>query len=148
MAVLLPTFLLLLLLTLQPACILYTRGVMESAAAETARLMTTAQDESDLSYQAFAQRRLAAVPNVDIFHAGGAAAWDIELTRSEASGGAVAVTIRGYVTPLPVLGAFASTLGTTNVYGDVELEVSVAYDGRPGWLEGDYESWTAMWDDE
>ena len=34
----LPTFLTLILLALQPVCLLYTRAVMESAAAETARL--------------------------------------------------------------------------------------------------------------
>ena len=40
-AFLLLTFLTLILLALQPVCLLYTRAVMESAAAETARLMTT-----------------------------------------------------------------------------------------------------------
>ena len=43
----LPTFLTLILLALQPVCLLYTRAVMESAAAETARLMTTTTAEDD-----------------------------------------------------------------------------------------------------
>ena len=43
----LPTFLMLILLALQPVCLLYTRAVMESAAAETARLMTTTTAEDD-----------------------------------------------------------------------------------------------------
>lgn len=66
----LPTFLALILLALQPVCLLYTRAVMESAAAETARLMTTTTAEDD-DLKEFARRRLAAVPNVSIFHAGG-----------------------------------------------------------------------------
>ena len=66
----LPTFLTLILLALQPVCLLYTRAVMESAAAETARLMTTTTAEDD-DLKEFTRRRLAAVPNVSIFHAGG-----------------------------------------------------------------------------
>ena len=86
-AVLLPSFLILMLLALQPVCILYTRGVMESAAAETARLMITSEAESKASLKAFALRRLAAVPDVEIFHAGGPLSWDIELVGAAASGG-------------------------------------------------------------
>ncbi len=145
-AVLLPTFLVLLLLALQPVCMLYTRGVMESAAAETARLMITGEEEDDYAYQAFAVRRLAAVPDIDIFHAGGPAAWDIDLGRAGDSGGGVSVRIAGSVSPLPVLGVFAGAFGETNVHGDVEMEVTVSYEGRPSWLEGSYDTWIEMWD--
>lgn len=78
-AFLLPTFLTLILLALQPVCLLYTRAVMESAAAETARLMITTTAEDD-DLKEFTRRRLAAVPNVSIFHAGGPLSWDIELS--------------------------------------------------------------------
>ncbi len=84
-AFLLPTFLTLILLALQPVCLLYTRAVMESAAAETARLMTTTTAEDD-DLEEFTRRRLAAVPNVSIFHAGGPLSWDIELGRAGAGG--------------------------------------------------------------
>ena len=80
-AFLLPTFLTLILLALQPVCLLYTRAVMESAAAETARIMTTTTVNDDADLEEFARRRLAAVPNVSIFHAGGPLSWDIELGR-------------------------------------------------------------------
>lgn len=143
-AMLLPAFLTLLLLCLQPICLLYTRAVMDAAASETARLMVTGEGE-DESYVAFAQRRLAAVPNVSIFHVGGPLTWDIELTRAADTGGAVEVEIRGRARPLPVLGAFASALGAVNDRGEVELVAHVAYEGRPGWLEGSYETWTEGW---
>ena len=146
-AFLLPTFLTLLLLALQPVCMLYTRSVMESAASETARIMITAPEANYLSLRSFAVRRLQAVPDVDIFHAGGPEAWDVRMTYAKDTGGAVSVSIKGYVTPLPVLGAFASAFGKTTIDGDVEMEVTVAYEGRPGWLEGDYESWIEMWDE-
>lgn len=143
-AFLLPVFLMFLLLALQPVCLLYTSAVMESAAAETARLMVTAEGE-DAAYESFALRRLRAVPDVSIFHAGGPLAWDIELTRASATGGEVGVAIEGYVKPLPILGAFVGAFGETNAQGDVRLRVEVAFEGRPEWLEGDYASWIAQW---
>ena len=69
-AVLLPVFLTLLLLAVQPVCVLYTRAVMESAAAETARLMVTAEGETDESIRAFA---ITPLPVIGVFaHAFGA----------------------------------------------------------------------------
>lgn len=147
-AVAFPVFLTLMLIALQPACLLYTRSVMESAASETARIMVTAEGQSDLSYRAFARRRLEAVPDLDIFHTGGAYDWDIKLTRATETGSQVSVTITGAVRPLPVIGVFASAMGSTNEDGDVVLEVTVSYEGRPGWLEGDYESWISIWEEK
>ena len=141
----LPTFLTLILLALQPVCLLYTRAVMESAAAETARLMTTTTAEDD-DLKEFTRRRLAAVPNVSIFHAGGGPlSWDIELGRAGA-GGVSFVSVSGEVKPLPVIGAFAQAMGCTAEGGYVELKVDVSYQSRPEWLEGDYDSWIAAWD--
>ena len=143
-AFLLPTFLTLILFALQPVCLLYTRAVMESAAAETARLMITTTAEDD-DLKEFTRRRLAAVPNVSIFHAGGPLSWDIELSRADA-GGVSSVSVSGEVKPLPVIGAFAQAMGGTAEGGYVELKVDVSYQSRPEWLEGDYDSWIAAWD--
>ena len=144
-AFLLPTFLTLILLALQPVCLLYTRAVMESAAAETARLMTTTTVEDDDDLKEFTRRRLAAVPNVSIFHAGGPLSWDIELGRAGA-GGVSSVSVAGEVKPLPVIGAFVQAMGSAGEGGYVELKVDVSYRSRPEWLEGDYDSWIAAWD--
>lgn len=144
-AFLLPTFLTLVLLALQPVCLLYTRAVMESAAAETARLMTTTTLGDDEDLKEFARRRLAAVPDVSIFHAGGSLSWDIELGRADA-GGVSSVSVAGEVKPLPVIGAFAQAMGGAGQNGYVELKVDVSYQSRPEWLEGDYDSWIAAWD--
>ena len=67
---LLPSFLILLLLMIQPVCLLYTRAVMESAASSAARIMTTSGEDADEACRAFVLRRLQAVPNVSIFHEG------------------------------------------------------------------------------
>lgn len=144
-AFLLPTFLTLILLALQPVCLLYTRAVMESAAAETARLMTTTTVEDDDDLKEFTRRRLAAVPNVSIFHAGGPMSWDIELGRAGA-GGFSSVSVAGEVKPLPVIGAFVQAMGSAVEGGYVKLKVDVSYRSRPEWLEGDYDSWIAAWD--
>lgn len=141
-ALLLPSFLVLLLVALQPVCLLYTRAVMESAASSTARLMVTASRDDDDSYRAFALRQLAAVPNVSIFHVGGPLSWEIELER----GASPCVTVTGHARPLPVLGIFASAFGKTDARGNVRLKVKVAYEGRPEWLEGSYDSWISAWD--
>lgn len=144
-AFLLPSFLVLLLLTLQPVCILYTRAVMEGAAAQTARLMITGESGDDEAYRAFALRRLSAVPDLTIFHVGGPRSWSFEFERASETGGDVRVAIEGAVRPLPILGAFAGGFGDLNGQGDVTLRVDVAYDGRPAWLEGDYDTWIASW---
>lgn len=145
-ALLLPSFLIVLLLALQPVCLLYTRAVMESAAAETARLMATGSAEGEDAYCSFALRRLAAVPDVAIFHAGGPLAWEIGLEPAADADGTARVEISGAVSPLPVLGAFAGAVGPLNGRGDVELRVTAAYAAEPSWLEGSYETWIASWD--
>lgn len=144
-AVLLPSFLIVLLLALQPICLLYTTSIMESAASQAARLLVTGEDVDDESVQAFVMRRLAAVPDVSIFHEGGPLSWQVELERTSGTAGAVGVSIEGTVKPLPVLGAFASAFGETNTMGDVRLRVEVSYDGRPSWLEGGYGDWISTW---
>lgn len=145
---LLPCLFVLLLLALQPVCLLYTRAIMEAAAASGARLMVTGENVSDESCRAFVVRQLAAVPNVVIFHAGGPLSWDVEFTHAGEgdAAGAVRVSVRGYVRLLPVLGAFAPVFGATNAQGDVELSVDVSYRARPDWLEGGYDAWIAAWD--
>lgn len=144
-AVLLPVFLILLLLMLQPVCLLYTRSIMESTAAETARLMTTMGSGDEDACRSFALRRLAAIPDLEIFHVGGPLAWDIELEGVPDADGGVRVSIEGNVHPLPILGAFAGAVGEVDARGDVRLRAAVSYAARPEWLEGDYASWIAAW---
>lgn len=143
-ALVFPVFLTLLLFALQPVCLLYTRAVMESAAAETARLMVTGEGDVRL-YRRFALRRLAAVPDLAIFHAGGPRSWEVECASAYEMGGSVKVAISGHVRPLPVIGAFARALGAQDAHGDVLLEVDVEYEGRPSWLEGSYGDWISVW---
>ena len=145
-ALLIPSFLLLLLLMLQPVCLFYTRAVMECAAAETARLMTTATWRRTTHIGRSRLRRFAAIPNLAIFHAGGADGLGNRVRARDGDRRAGARLDRRF-------GPAASHLGRVcpgdrergNGYGDVLLRVDVAYEGRPEWLEGDYAEWVSAW---
>ena len=68
-AVLIPTVMVVLALLLQPAMLLYTRAVMSGAAAEGARLATTATyDEAVFLAGSFVKLMLCAVPDLACFH--------------------------------------------------------------------------------
>lgn len=143
-ALLLPVLMFCVAFLLQPALLLYTRSVMASAAAEVARAAATAPPGTGASaYQAMARRRLAAVPEVSILHAGGADDWQVEVTGLGER--EVDVTIRGHVRPLPLMGVVAGAFGQVEG-GNVVLEAHVAEQVRPSWLEGSYESWVSVWD--
>ena len=77
-ALLLPVVLTLLALLVQPVCVLYTRTLMASTAGELARLAATSRGSED-DLRSFALRRLAAVPDLAIFHEGGTRGWEVEV---------------------------------------------------------------------
>ncbi|WP_455138136.1 pilus assembly protein [Thermophilibacter sp.] len=141
-AVLLPVALTLVALLVQPVCVLYTRAVMASTAGELARLAATSRgDEHDL--RAFALRRLAAVPEVSVFHVGGADGWDVEV-EGPGEEGVVTVALAGRVRPLPVLGVLASALGEVEG-NDVVLRVETSASVRADWIGGSYGDWVGIW---
>ena len=144
---LLPTMMVCLALLVQPALLLYTRCVMESAAAEGCRVLTTMAVNEPLpetTFRSYMLRRLSAVPNADVFHVGGRDGWEIVTSWSDGAH-EVGVTIRTEVAPLPFFGLGASLLGAVNASGNVELEVEVAHAVRPDWLEGGSDDWLSTW---
>ncbi len=147
-AFVLPVLALLMAMLVQPACLLYTRCVMEGAAAQACRLMTTLSEEEaaygDELVRAFVLRRLAAVPDAPLFHEGGAEAWTVELEGQNGRHES-AVSISGSVKPLPFLGAVAALMGQGDGEGNVRLEVEVRQTVRPDWLEGSHAQWSAIW---
>lgn len=141
-AVLLPSLMLLLALILQPACLVYTRCVMQGAAAETARAALTSDEGATGDLEAFALRRLAAVPEVSVFHTGGDGDWDV---RIEGIGSSPVVTIRGHVRPLPLLGVLEEALGEHDGQG-VVVSVEARGVGRQSWVRGSYGDWLEQWE--
>ena len=142
-ALLVPVVLTLVALLVQPACVLYTRAVMASTAAELTRLAATSRgDEGDV--RSYALRRLAAVPDLPVFHEGGEGAWEVSVT-GPGDEGRVTASVEGSVRPLPLLGAIVAALGTS-AGGSVELRVEVTREVRASWIGGDYAEWVGIWD--
>lgn len=137
-AFLMPVSALLLLLLIQPICLLYTKAIMWEAAAETARAALTTSSAKDL--EEYALRRLAAVPGIGIFHAG---SWDVAVSGMEEE--TVTVRISGHADALPLAGAIAA-IGTGADEEGLVLEVAVEERLRPSWVEGSYDEWIEVWD--
>ncbi len=137
-----PVFMLLLALLLQPVFLLYTRSVMQQAASEGLRVLSTREDggaATDDACEEYVKRRLAAVPNVAAFHTG---EWEVEVS-GDASGEA-SVKVTGRLRPLPLIGVLAQGLGEAE--GDlVVLKVEASGGARPSWLEGGYGDWVSIW---
>ena len=137
-AFLIPILLLLILMLVQPMILLYNRMVMENAAAEGCRLMATATSVghySDEKYLGYIERRLAAIPPVDIFHVhSSGCTWVITFEGNELSS-EVTVTIENQVKPLPLLGWGASLAGLTNANNNFEQKVTVTMPTQPNWVE-------------
>lgn len=143
-ALLLPTVMFALAFLLQPMCLLYTRSVMHAAATEAARAAATAPEGADGErYEELALRRLAAVPDVSVFHEGGRDGWEVDVTG--AGGDVVGVEVVGRVRPIPLLGVMARAFGPVEG-GLVVVEASVSERVRPSWLEGGYRDWIGVWD--
>ena len=138
-ALLLPSFCIVVLLSLQPACVLYTQAMMEVAATQACRLVAVGEHVDEGAVKGYALRRLAAIPDASIFHAGGPLSWEIEY--GDDGEGAAYVEVRGWVRPFPVIGAFVGAFGERNGSGDMRLRVRATLDGRPSWLKGGYDDW-------
>lgn len=138
---LVPAVMLVFALMLQPVCLCYSRSVMRAAAAETARAAVTAYHADMASCEAYARRRLQAVPEVPLFHVGGPDDWKV---RVSCVGNRADVQIVGHARPLPLMGALASAAWKRDGTGIV-LEAKLSVEGRPHWLGGDYDAWQTVW---
>lgn len=144
-AITLPSVMVVLLLMLEPACLVYTHMVMEGAASEAARAVSTSTgiEDGDEAVRAFVLRRLDAVPEISVFHVGGEQDWQVDFQGAGTS--QVTVRITGHARPLPLVGAVASAIGGIDEQG-VVLRVQVDETVRPSWLEGSYASWVSIWE--
>ena len=142
-ALLIPVTLTVVALLVQPACVLYTRSVMSATAYELARVVSTSRGSAD-EVRAYALRRLAAVPEVPLFHEGGPDAWEV-VAEGPDDAGRVTVSVEGRVRPLPLLGALVAALGPSGD-GCVVLRAETSLDVRSDWVRGSYEEWIGIWD--
>lgn len=149
--ILIPLLFLLLLMLIQPGILLYNRIVMQNAATEGLRLLSTRADIGSYSaqkYEGYVERRLASIPAIDIFHVGGTGdTWDIELTGADASD-EVSIRITNTLKPLPLLDFGAVLLRLTDTNGYLVQEVEVSGPTQPDWVwsgGGSPSEWAAQW---
>jgi hypothetical protein len=152
-AFIIPIIFLIFLMLTQPVILFYNRLIMENAAAEGCRLLSTKTSfgrSSDDKYEGYVLRRLASIPPVDIFHASASGkGWLIELEGDENSV-EVTVTITNYLKPLPLIGWGASLLGLLED-GYLVQKVTVTMPTQPTWAQspgvGSPGSWPGQWED-
>ncbi len=137
-ALLLPSLMVVLALLIQPACLLYTRGIMSSAANEAVRMLATTTNKDEVT--AFIKRRLAAVPEVSVFHSGGADDWVVEVEQ----GDEMSIAVTGHVKPLPLMGFISAALGASDSSG-LALSVTAKGKSQQVWVEGSYDDWANLW---
>lgn len=148
-AFLIPMILLMLMMLIQPGILLYDRMVMNAAASEGCRLITTCPvGESTDAYEGYIRRRLGSVPQQDNFHVhGGRCTWNIALEGNEGTS-KVGVTIENQVKPLPFFDFGARALGMVNDEGNFAIKVHASSLVKSNWVtensQGlDPEAWVA-----
>lgn len=139
-AFLIPVILLMLMLLIQPGILLYDRVVMQAAAAEGCRLVSTRPpgDSSD-AYKGYVLRRLGSVPRQKNFHVHeGECSWEVSLEGDEGCE-LVSVRIKNQVTPLPFFDFGARAMGLVNESGNYVQEVSVSMRSKSPWVAANAE---------
>lgn len=141
-AVLLPVLLAVMGALLQPAILLFDRCVMNDAAAEGCRLLSTANVDEQ-AVREYVRRRLASVPELPVFHEG---AWEVELSGGEGTA-SVSVTVVNRVHALPLPGIVPGLASQIDGAGRVVQRVEVSSSVVPAWAAdaGSPSEWIASW---
>jgi hypothetical protein len=136
-AFLIPLLLLALLLLIQPAILLYTTLIMQSAAAETCRIVATESlmEKNAEAVEGYALRRLAAVPQQENFHVHNpTCSWKITYTGDETAS-EVWVEISNEVKPLPLFDFGLKALGVLNENGNYQIKISHHLTTKSAWAQ-------------
>ena len=132
-AFMIPIFLILILLLLQPSIILYDFIVMKSAASEGCRLIATNSGIDSKNVDDFIRRRLSAIPQADIFHIHNAScSYEIEFNGGE-SEKTSSVSIKNSIKPLPLIGGALDLMGATED-GDLTICAHEETCVQPSWV--------------
>ena len=131
-AVMIPLLFLLMLLLIQPGIILYDLCVMNYAASETCRVLSTSNDEGISKIcEPYAKRRLSAIPQQDNFHLhSGGCSYEIEFNGNQNSQ-TVNVVIKNQLKPLPIIGFISSIFGMLNENQCFLIQAESSQDLKP-----------------
>lgn len=140
-AFILPVALLLCGMVIQVGIYGFTRSVMMRTCAETVRVAAFDFDGNTQDCCEFAKRRLAAIPNLALFHTPPADDWDIQIHVTNRS---AKVSITGHFQPIPVIGMLVEAFGEKDDKGCV-IKAEVEGNTQPSWVEGSYDGWQKIW---
>lgn len=152
-AFLVPLIFILLLLLIQPGIVLYSHMVMQGAASEGCRLLTTKTDAAGMSEEkckGYILRRLGSVPMQDNFHLHeGGCTWDISFEGDESSE-QVSVSISNQLRLLPLFDGAGTLLGFADGSGAITRNVKVTMPTQPSWVSAsefgiDPQAWIGKW---
>lgn len=135
-AIMIPVIFIILLLLIEPGILFYDYCVMNSAAAETCRVLSTQDNNNKQKVcEAFARRRLSAIPQQDNFHLHSTGcSYQIQLEGSQDSN-EVSVKIINEVKPLPLIGFLSDVLGILNANKCFEINANCTQKQRPDWVK-------------
>lgn len=147
-AILLPALFIVLALLVQPCLIMYSRICMKAVAAEACRLHATSAQSGSGRYELdrhkeFVERRLRAVPYIDIFHMGGDEGWEINFSMQDKN---CEVSISHSFKALPLLGISGRALADLSEDGSLRDTVVIRSQIQASWVKGAYGDWQAAWD--
>ena len=132
-AFMIPVFMVLLLLLIQPAIVCYDLIIMKSASSQACRLVSESGSSGTGGVDDFIRRRLSAIPQVDAFHVhGGDCSYEINIEGANESSATVA--IKNKIKPLPLIDLTLRGLGATNQDGCLELATVSTQTSRPSWV--------------
>lgn len=150
-AIMIPVIFLILLLLIQPAILLYDLCVMNSASAETCRVLGTCNEvEKQKVCEPFAKRRLGAIPQQDNFHLHSTGcSYEVFLEGSQETP-QVKVSIKNQIKPLPIIGFLSQIFGLLNSNGCFEITAQVEEQSKPAWAQQSYkdtsvDKWVGRW---
>lgn len=135
-AFLIPVLFTVVLMLVQPGIVLYDRMVMQAAASDACRMMSTstgAYGMGEESHEAIVKRHLGAVPQQELFHVhDGGCSWQVELSGDESSG-QVEARISNRIRLLPLIDAACRFTGIADDAGCMTIEVVQRARTQPQW---------------
>ncbi len=132
-AFLIPVFMVLMLLLIQPAIVCYDLIIMKSASAQACRLVSESGSSGTSGVDDFIRRRLSAIPQADSFHVhSGNCSYEIDIEGVNQP--SATVTIKNKLKPLPLIDLTLKSLGATTQDGCLQLTATSTQTSQPSWV--------------
>lgn len=150
-AIMIPVIFLIILILIQPCLVLFDLIIMNSAAIETCRVLSTAAsvDKNSLCEQ-YARRRLSAIPQQENFHYHkDGCSYQFEFVGDQNSS-FVSVEITNEIKPLPLINIFVDAFGMLNANKCLAIKSKQELSLKPSWVfknpdNENVDKWIGKW---